>query len=409
MVLRLAVRNLWRNTRRTALTVSGIAIAMALMFTSMSIENGTWNAVISAAIQSSAGHVVVQAPGWQVDRDAELVVARGTEVQHALARVWPDATVVRRTFLGGLLTSPTGSSSVSLEGVEPALEAGISLVDDRVVDGAWLSDDDRAIVLGDRLASTLGVGLGDKVVFMTQVSGEDMQSRLYRVGGLLHTGVEMLDSFAAFATVASTQELLPGDDPVHQVAVVWPAIGRSRVDIAPAVQAMDGRTDVEVLPWNRALPMLEEQARLDGQFSKLMYGFMGLIVAVGLLNTVLMSVMERMKEFGVMLSVGMPPGKLTTMILFEGAILGVMGGVGGVLLSLGPMWWLHTRGLDYGELMADANPAGAIAMDPVLRAQPDPSQMAVLVGIGVVMAVLAAAWPARKARLLQPIEALRHH
>ncbi|MCB9665134.1 MAG: ABC transporter permease [Alphaproteobacteria bacterium] len=408
MILTLAIRNVWRNGRRTALTVAGIGIALALMFTSMAMQNGAWNMMITAAIQATAGHVVVQADGWQEERDPNLVLQRSTEVQQALLEAYPDAVVVRRVFLGGLLSSPTGSQAVAVQGVEPVREAELTLLDDQLVDGTWLPDD-RAIVVGQRLAEILAVELGDKVVLMAQVGTEELESRLFRVRGTFRTGNDTLDAFAAFVPLAAAQELMPFDDPAHQVAVVLPSIGRGKLDTSRAAQALAGRDGLEVLSWSEALPMLEEQQRVDTQMNVYIFVLMGLIVAIGVTNTVLMSVMERIREFGVLLSIGMRPRMLAGMIVLETLVLGSVGAVVGLLLSIWPIGYLTTHGIDYGDLMANNSAGGNVPIDSVLRAHADVPQMLQLAVVGALVAVLAALYPARKATRLTPVEAMHHH
>lgn len=407
MIVRLALRNLGRHARRTVLTVLGIGVALALMMTSLALENGAWGGMIEAAIQSAAGHVVVQAPGWQEEREVTLTLPRSSEIAARAATVWPDAVVVRRTFLGGLLTSPTGAAAVMVQGVEPAIEARVTLLDDRLAEGAWL-DDDRGIVIGAELARTLQVGLGDKVVLMTQAGTDDLESRLYRVKGIFRTGSSDLDGFGGFVSFASTQELLPGDDVAHQVAVVRTAFGAGPVDAAPVRAALAGLDGLDVLTWREALPLLQEQREVDGRFSRILYGVMGVIVAIGVLNTVLMSIMERVRELGVMLALGMRPRALAAMVVVEGAALGVLGAGVGLLLAMLAAWPLTTYGIDYGAILADNMPIQGVPIDPVIRARPEMASRLVLCGIAVVMSALAALWPAWRATRLQPVEAIKH-
>lgn len=409
MLLRLAVRNLWRNGRRSFLTVTGIALALALMLISQSIQNGAWGALIKNAIQAGAGHVVVQADGWQEERDPELWMDGSTALRDAVGEAYPGAIVVRRTFVGGLLTSPTGSAAVTVQGIEPSQEAELTLLDDRLRSGAWLTDDgERGILLGEVLAQTLGVGLDDKVVLMAQVGTDDMESRLFRVKGTFRTGSDALDAFGAYAHVDATQAVMGGDDPAHQIAVVWPEIGRDEPDLTPAREALAGHDGLDIMTWRGALPLLEEQEALDAKFNNLIYVVMAAIVAVGVLNTILMGVMERMREFGVMLAVGMKPGRLARMVVLEGFLLGLVGGVAALAIAAGPIWALQTYGIDYGDLFAKASPVGGIPIDTVMRAQASAWQSGIIVAMGAFVAFAASLWPARKATHLQPVEAIRH-
>lgn len=413
MLLRLAFRNLWRHRGRTWLSVGALAFSLMLMITLTNFQYGVWVGILETAIQNTAGHVMVEAEGWRAEQDPELVVERSGEVAELLGRVHPEATVVRRAEFGGLLTSPTGSVAVTVRGIEPGPEAAVGNVDERIVEGAWLEEDDeRGVILGDDLADRLGVELGDKVVLMAQAGGDEMQSRLLRVRGLIHSGSEMLDSFTALTTLPSAQTFLQGEDPAMQVAGLIDGVGRGTLDTTPLATAVEQDlpdAGLAVLTWRDALPLLEDQMEMDMAFNTVLYGFVGLIVVVGVLNTLLMSVMERLKEFGVMLAVGMRPRDLASLVVLEGGLVGLLGATVGLGLGGLATWPLVTQGVDYGELMAESSPVAGIALDSTLYALPDWGWTTTYVVMAVLCTTLASAWPAWRALALHPVEAMRNH
>lgn len=404
MLLGMALRNLGRNLRRTALAVGGIALGCALNITASSFQFGSWQSILGAAVSGVAGHVVVQAPGWQDEREATLTVPRSTSVAATLREAWPDAIVTRRAVLGGLLTSPRGSAAVGVAGVEPQ-EKDLVRLDEGLIAGAWLADDDAdGVIIGDGLAGVLQVEVGDKLVLMTQVGDGEVDSRLLRVRGVTHTGNEQLDSFAATVDLDVVQGLLPGDDPAHQIAVVLPG-GRLDVPDTSAVAARLPGLDVRT--WEQALPELREQRDLDTRFGDYLYAMLVVILGVGVMNTVLMGVMERVRELGTLLAIGMRPASVGLMLLLEGLWMGVLGALGGLLLAAVPYPWLYVRGVDFGALMSEAMPVGAVA-DPVVRCVFDPFHTGLWVTLCVVVSVAASLWPAWQAMRMQPVDAMRH-
>lgn len=404
---RLAVRNLWRHGRRSLLTAGGMALALGLMMVSMSLNDGAWGEMITQAIRGSAGHAVVQAPGWQEERDAALTLGDATEISASLQHAYPEAVVLRRTFVGGLLTSPMGSMAVELRGIEPAREAEVVLLDERIVEGAW-PEGDRDLLIGRQLADVLQVEPGDRVVFMAQVGAGDVESRMYRICGIYRAGSEVLDAFTAFGHIDGTRSLWGDKDVAHQVAVILPMVARGADPAERARVRLADRDDLEVLSWEQALPVLQEQLAIDQKSDFLIYGFMGLIAAVGVLNTVLMSVLERVREFGVLLALGMRPRQLAGMVVLEGAALGMLGGGLGIAVALPFIVYLQAYGIDYGDMLAEVGPVGGVAMDPILRAQLDGRQMVMVAGFAVVLSTLASLWPARHATRLEIVDALRH-
>lgn len=402
-MIRLALRNLMRNRRRTLLAVIGVALALAFSVTSRNWRSGVWMSMLGAAISGAAGHVVVQAPGWQEERDAAMVVPDSAAVADELRRLYPEATVVRRVLVPGLLTSPRGAAAIGVYGVEQQGEASLTLLDDRLIDGQWLDGDGRGVLIGQKLADTLQVKPGDKVVFMAQVGKGDVESVLLRVRGIYRTGSEQLDAMTGSVDIGALQPLLPGPDAAHQIAVVMPGLGVARLDPAPARGAVTG---ADVLVWEEAMPALAEQLKVDRKLTSFLYLFLGLIVAVGVLNTVLMGAMERTRELGVMLSLGMRPAQLARMVLLEGLLMGLLGALVGLSLASSLYKPLYVDGIDFGEMLSKNVPV-ASPVDTLVRATLDGPGVLMMSLVAIAMTVLASAWPAWMVSRLQPVEAMR--
>src|SRR5688572_2068012 len=208
LFVRLAVRNLTRNLRRTTITVLAVAFGLTMIHLAITLATGQYAEMIRVGVSTLAGHVVVQAEGYEKKQDSDIVVERASEVASAIAGRFPDAVVAPRLSLGGLLVSPTSSVGVGLMGLDGAAEAKVQEVDDHVAEGTWLDGDGRGIVIGRKLADTLAVGLGDKVVYMGQHGGAtEVQSRLFRVKGIFSSGSTELDAFVAFADLPAAQEV----------------------------------------------------------------------------------------------------------------------------------------------------------------------------------------------------------
>jgi ABC-type lipoprotein release transport system permease subunit len=294
---------------------------------------------------------------------------------------------------------------MALAGVEPSVEAPIGLLDERIQDGAYLSDDDKGILIGWRAAEALSVGVGDKVVFMAQVGKGDVESLLFRVRGVYRTGSDLLDTMAATAVISTVQPLLPGTDPAHQVSVILLNHGAAPVDTGPA--AAVAAPGLDVLTWEQALPALSEQIAMQRRTRAMMYSFIGLIVAVGVLNTVLMGAMERIREFGVLLSLGMRREKLAGLLMIEGLLLGFVGAAFGLVLAALLYQPLYVHGIDYGDLLANNVPV-ASPIDTVVRAAVDVGGVISQTAVAVGAAVVASLWPAWMAMRLKPVEAMRN-
>ncbi len=405
LLARLAVRNLTRNRRRTLITLAAVSGGLGLMIATVNWANGMYQDMLRTAVGTLAGHVVVQGEGYQAERDQAITVPEASRVAAVLQARFPNAVVLPRCFVDGLLTSPSGSAGIMATAVDPVLEPEVSDWADKVTEGTWLAGD-QDIVLGALAADSLEVGLGDKVVLMTQ-GREDVVSRLFRVRGLLRTGATEIDGAFALITVPAAQDLLGLDDAVSQVSVHLPdGRGAKRAE-REAGLALAGRP-LEIMDWKRALPEVVASVRLDANGTNVMLFVIGVIIAMGVLNTVLMSVLERVREFGVMRAVGMKARQVRRLVLLEGLILGVVAVVVGDLLGLLLTVPLLVWGVDLASFAGDQMSWGGVAVTTQTYAEIDWVRFVAYSVMGVLLTVLASVYPAWKASRLHPVAAINH-
>lgn len=407
-LLRLALRNLRRNLRRTLITAAAIGGGLALVLVAVNMNEGSYKAMMDTAISAQAGHVVVQAQGYQADPDPLDLVDDAEAVAATARALNPAARVVLRSRVAGLLTSPNNAVGAGLLAIQPTAEATVTDTHTKLSAGEWLrDDDDRGVVLGAELARRLKVDVGDKVVLMAQ--GEDeVSSRMLRVRGLLRTGAVEVDAGLAVTTLACAQAFLERPGTANQVSVHLPTTEGADA-AAGALAAALGRPELEVLDWARAVPEIVEFIRADRVNNIVTMGIIGLIVAIGVLNTVLMSVMERIREFGVMLALGLPPRHIAGLIVLEGTLLGFGAALAGLALGAALSWPLVRYGLDYSEMLgSESFETAGVVLSSTLYATYDLPGMAGWTLAAWAMTVLATLWPAWTAARLAPVDAMRH-
>lgn len=404
MLLKMASRNLLRNRRRTLITMSAIALGMALMDVTICIQHGTYQDTIRRGVGALAGHVVVQAEGYEHTGERDRMVEQSTEVAAKLQAIDPRGLVVRRTFLGGLLTSPTSSAPVAVSAIEPANSQLVGAMDEYLIDGEWVSSD-RDIVIGEKLRDNLDTKIGNKVVFMTQV-GDEMTSRLFRVKGIFKTGAADQDGFIVLFSLKAAQAVLSRPDAATQVTLhlqapdEWPeAVDQARASI--------DSSDVEVLSWKEALPDIDAFITADRTIGQGMLSILGIIVAMGVFNTFLMSVLERSREFGVLLSIGMKSGQLARLVLLEGAVLGAVSILIGTALGAALTWPLVEYGIDFSESMGEGMSSGGVVMSTIIHSSYNWPRMIVFGIGGFFLTLIAAVWPAWKVSTMEPVPAMR--
>ena len=233
-----------------------------------------------------------------------------------------------------------------------------------------------------------------------------MESRLFRVRGLFRSGSSEQDGFVAFATVPAVQELVGIPDAVHQIAVHLTDPTRS--DAVHAVLAKEFSSDeLVVKTWQEALPSLVGMIAADKSSNDFLNGVIGLIVAMGVLNTVLMSVLERTREFGVLLAIGMRPRQIAGLVLAEGLLIGLLGTAVGIVFGLLISWPLVEVGLDLSSMMGESVNMEGVTLSTLIMGAWNPARMAQYAAISVGFTVLSAVYPAWHISRSTPVEAMR--
>lgn len=403
--LRFAARNLRRHTRRSLITGASIALGLALFILSVDFAEGVYADMIESGIGMMAGHVVVQGQGYQERPSLEVRVPDASGVAERLQREEPNATVVKRLFLEGLLSAPRGSAGVSVTATEPATEARLSTIDDDIVAGRYLGSEPTDIVIGTTLAETLDVRLGDRVVLMVQHEGE-LMSQLFRVCGLFRTGSEELDGFHAQVSLEAALSMLELEDEASQVSLHLPSTADSDEAKARARRAIPDER-LEVLSWQEALPELAGYVAADRAGNYIFLLVIALIVAIGILNTMMMSVLERTRELGVLLALGLSPLGVACLILIEAALLAALASAFGFGLGNLVSSWLAREGVDLASFLGGEYSVAGVAIET--RVHPDVNLWRALgfAALALVVAIVAALWPVTRAARLEPVSAMQ--
>ncbi len=403
MLIRMALRNLMRRPIQSVIAAAAIAAGLTATVWMTNFQDGSWETLLDDSMRAAAGHVVVQPAGYQDSQDADLLLENSGAIARTLQDLEPDAIVLRRAMLQGLLGSPTNTIGVAVNAVEPELERAVSRLPDKLVDGAWLQDG-KEILIGSDLARKLGVGIKDKVVLTISSRGE-IVGLPFRVAGIFTSGSTQVDSFFAVAPLSVVQQLLPEvTDPATQVVLqVEPFVAPD--DLVARARAAVG-PGPEVLSWQEVLPEALKASQLDKAFAMVIWAVLAVVVSVGVLNLLLMSIFQRTRELGVMLAIGMRPAEVTRLLLAEGAILGLGGAVIGFALGQLLTIPMVTHGVNAGA-MASAVPTSNVAIDTLMKSRfilgKDLMWAAWFVGLSVVASI----WPAVRAGRLEPVDALR--
>lgn len=401
---KLATRGLARNRRRSLITVAAVAIGLAGLVFLWGYIDGINRQMIANITSYLTGHVQVHQKGYHDDPTLDLAFD-GPEGIAARVSAQPGVAAVAPRIEGEALASgPEKTRGVLVIGVDPAREGGITTLARAVKAGNYLdAAEPNGILLGDRVAEILRVAVGEEVTLVTQAADGSIGAGRYRVRGIYDSGIDMIDSAYVFLTLPAAQSLYALEGRVTTLAVRLDELGA----VPGAAAALSGQLGAafEVLGWQKLLPRLADNVAFHELFTYIVLFVVFVVVTFGIANTILMGVMERIREFGVMMALGTAPGKIARVVLYEALLLGLAGIAVGNAMGLGIVAYFGRRGIDLGQY------AQAVQMMPGLtgivypRARTD--HLLFLSALLLATTVAASLYPAWKAAGFTPVEAIR--
>jgi ABC-type lipoprotein release transport system permease subunit len=404
--LKLAWRNAWRNWRRTSIAVVAIVLGLVLLLFFDGFIKGSDQAIFGNAVRLYGGNVQAHAPGFREKasrlpllplESADAVVEAATAEPQVLA-------AAKRINTGGIVSSREGAFPVVITGIEPGVEAPLSIQAENVTQGRFLLDDDGdAILIGQGLADLLRVSAGDRVKLLGRGKNEEIRQRTMTIVGTYDLGMAEAEKGAVFITLPEAQSLYNLRDGVTEVAISLESVGQEE----PVVSALQAALpSYEIDSWDTLRPEMRQTLATKLAFTSVFGLVVVFIASIGILNIQLMAVFERTREMGVLAAVGMKGRQIMNVFLLEGTLIGAVGAVIGCLLSAILLGVLGDVGIDFsfasemGEmtaLLGDRIYPSVTAADIISR------------GITVTLIVaIASLYPAWQASRKEPAEALHH-
>jgi len=348
LFVKLAWRNLFRNKRRTILAGLMIGLGLAAMITTDAVMKGTIDNMIATATSSFLGEGQIHRDGFRKTFEVEQTIVNGPALFDKLKKEPLIRRASPRTASFGMITSPANVQSVMLYGIDPADEKELSKIDDLLVSGAYLATADEAkILLGEKTADLLEVGLGDKIVVtVAQAHTGELSQELFRVGGIFRFGSRQMDGGMAFIPLKRSQEMLKLDGGLHEIAFSFHDNLKSEDTALPLWSELSAGGN-EALSWTELVSELAMMRSMT-DFSLYLVGIILFgIVAVGIVNTLFMSFYERMFEFGVMRAVGTRPRQAAQLMVMEAGALALIAIAMGIVIAFIVNGLLMHYGIDY--------------------------------------------------------------
>jgi ABC-type lipoprotein release transport system permease subunit len=405
---KMAWRNIWRNPRRTILTICAIAFASLLLVFMLSFQFGSYETMINTSVKIQTGHLQIQALGYQEKKNIRLVVPEPAKIADILKRISGMQAYTSRAQAFSLVSSDQRTYGVAVTGIEPDREAKVSRLKSLVREGKFLAADDTNLALvGQLLARNLRVKLGDELTVLGQGRDGSIAATVVRIKGIFSSGIADFDRAAIHIPLKTFQEVYSMGTAVHEVVIIADTL--SKIDgINNAINSnlvqMKANQTLTVLDWDELMPGLRQSIEMDLVSGLIFYLLLVLVVAFSILNTFLMAIFERTGEFGVLMAIGTTPGRLTKVLLIESMTMTLIGIGAGIIIGSLITVYFQSHGIDFSgasELLSQFGITG--------RMYPKLSWLSAISGPLAVLIITfcAALYPALKIRRLQPVEAMR--
>jgi ABC-type lipoprotein release transport system permease subunit len=371
----------------------------------MSFQFGMYDLMIENTLKIFTGHVQVQAPGYLDDKKMRQTVPDIVPLAASLRRTLQNERIAARGQAFALASSEDRSYGIAIYGVEVEYEPKVSNIPGLISDGRYLSDDDAVeIIIGSVLARNLRVAVGDELTLLGSGVDGSFAAAVVEIVGVFTSGVKDIDRNIAEIPLGLFQETFFMQGAGHQISIVGDDLDSVTELQSEVYSLLPAASDLKVHDWSELQPGLKQVIQADMGSSFFMYLILVVLVSFSVLNTQLMSVLERTREFGIVMSLGLKPGRLGRLVVLETALMGLVGTLIGILAGAALTAWVGTVGFTLpgmDEMAAQFNlPA---------RMFPQVSALSLFAGplIVFLFTMLASIYPAVRLRWLHPVAAMR--
>jgi ABC-type lipoprotein release transport system permease subunit len=409
----LAWRNIWRHRRRTVITLSSIGIGFGLAVLFIGIGDGSHNSMIRNAIKLGEGHLTVQPRDYLAAPANHKYLAAGRSLHSQLGALDIAGTIEPRISLQVLASTANNSVGAALEGMSTRDDPRVGMLRPQLVAGNWIEPDDhRGILIGDGMASKLKAKVGSKVVLMAGREGGDSQAHLGRVRGIFDSRVDELDDYLVLSDIQFARHFLEGEgadparEPVTRFAIFLDdpdTMAQWKARIEPVLDD----SGAVILNWQEMMPQLVQFIILDDAGNYVFLTLILIMVVFGILNTVLMSVLERTREFGLLRALGLSRHHLLLLVFCESLLLSFLAVAIGWLVGGGTHLWFSHHGIDFSAMMSGGTQMMGTFMDPIVYTELSRERVIQLTVIVFITTLGSGIYPAIKAARVTPVEALR--
>jgi len=409
LAIRLGARNLFRNRRRAVITALSVAFGVCVAVVFIGTRQSMYDRLIDSGAKSGYGLLSLSQPGFIAEPSPSSQFSWDESLRQQLAQLPGVTLVAPRIAAMAVIATSKSSTGAALLGIDPEVEpiASNQMLANLVYGTALAPGDQQGCLIGTAMAAHLGVNLGEKVIFTTTDRQGQIVSSIAYVRGTFKTGSLELDGHLVVLPLALMRQTL--DYPANGVSflAIFAPPESDLAAIGEALKHRLGSLPLELSSWRKTLPDVAQAIDLDASLYRVLFTFTGIIVSIGILNTMMLNILERRREFGVMLALGLTPVTLVSMVLSEALMIGLLGLVLGALVAAPLYWYLHQFGLDLTIFLKDGVTAQTRGIEDLLGCRLVMGDIKQIAFGLIAMNFLAALYPAVAAARTVPILAIR--
>lgn len=352
LLLKLAWRNLWRNKRRTLLNASAIAVSTVLLTFHLSLQKGAYTTLIENFVRVQTGHIQIMTEDYLESPQLEFLLKNPDSIEKMFKKIKGIRGIVKRLKVPVLISGEKNSTGALLVGTEPEREKSFSTIYKVIIKGDFLSKDDPSgIIIGKTLADNLNADVGSEIVVIGQGAYGSLSYDLFKVRGIFRTGVSELDRLSVYVNLKKAQEVFSTGRGVSYIALLLNSFhyASSVRDKINFLLRKKGQKEIQAHTWDEIMPGVKQAIILDASSGYIFFLVLLFIVSAGVLNTFLMSVLERMRELGIMRAIGIKPLQMAFIIFYEAFFLGVVGYLIGIIVGVPLTLTFEKIGISFGE------------------------------------------------------------
>lgn len=404
-IVSFASRNVYRSGHRTLVTILAMAFACAMMIIFATLMEGFVAGTERNIVAMNAGDIQIHGEGYRDDPDIYNVIGDSAMLVNLIRQAGFTAT--ERQFAYGLIASDHSSAGVQLRGIDLKYEPTVTQIDQHIMEGDWLVPlDQHGVVIGKKLARLLDVRIGDELIFVGQTADGYMANDAFHVRGILKTVSASIDNAGVMMSANMLRELIALPEEAHEIVIMRKDRTRDLDTATEQVSALTAE-HFEIMSWRQLMPVISRFMETAQVQTLIMLVFTYIAVASVVLNAMLMSVFERIKEFGIMKAMGVSPWQILQLIYVETLIQTLLASIIGLIVGGGLSWYLQIYGIDMSSIAEGISFAG-IALDPIWYAQLSIEPLLMPVLFLFLIACIAVIYPAIKVAVIRPLAAIHH-